>query len=94
MLTEYEVRRRMDTIRESRVAPLRKVRLLLKLGRKLNAQAESLTQAKAQTARTTDRTSSAGLSRMAVRTQLLHDDVREAAVQALQPERGSKLRPS
>jgi hypothetical protein len=82
----------METIRESRVAPLRKARLLLKLGKKLDAQAQSLTQAKAQTARTSDRTASAGLSRMAVRSQLLHEDVREAAVMALKPDPAFKLK--
>jgi hypothetical protein len=87
MLTEHEVRRRMEIIRTSRVAPLRKARLLLRLGRKLNAQANSLTTAKAQIARTPDRTASAALMRMATRTQLLHEDVREAALEALRPEK-------
>lgn len=86
MLTEFEVRRRMETIQTSRAAPMRKARLLLKLGRSLNHQAQSLSRAKAQLAQTTDRQASAALARMTSRTQLLHDDVREAALQVLHPD--------
>jgi len=83
MLTEYEVRRRMDLIRSSRVAPLRKARLLLTLGRSLHKQAETISRAKDQAKRSKDRKGTAVLSRMATRAETLHGDVREAAHQAL-----------
>jgi hypothetical protein len=83
MLTEYEVRRRMDLIRSSRVAPLRKARLLLRLGRSLDHQAQALNKAKAQATRSADRNGSAVLDRMSRRAQLLHEDVREAAIEML-----------
>jgi hypothetical protein len=93
MLTEYEVRRRMDLIRTSRAAPLRKARMLLKLGRSLNHQAQAISQAKAQTARSEDRKGMALLGRMASRAELLEDDVREAAIEILARDR-LDLKPS
>jgi hypothetical protein len=86
MLTEYEVRRRMELIRTSRAAPLRKVRLLLRIGRSLNHQAETISTAKAQAVRSEDRKAMATLARIAQRTEFLHEDVRQAAIEELRPD--------
>jgi hypothetical protein len=86
MLTEFEVRRRMEMIRASRVAPIRKVRMLLKLGKSLDQQTQSLSQAKAQISRTADKRATAALNRMTSRMRLLHDDVRDAAFEVLHPD--------
>jgi hypothetical protein len=87
MLTEFEVRQRVAAIRASRLAPLRKARLLLKIGKSLSEQAARLTRARAQISLTADRKSQAGMTRMATSTQTLEDDVREAAYEALQNEK-------
>lgn len=83
MLTEFEVRRRMEIIRASRLSPLRKARLLLRLGRCLNHQERSLTHAKAQIAQTSDLKANAGLRRMASTTAQMREDLRDAAWSAL-----------
>lgn len=83
MLTEFEVRRRMECIQTSRLAPLRKARLLLKLGKALNPQVKSLTTAHEQAATTSNFPAKAGLKRLAGNTARLHADVRDAAWYAL-----------
>lgn len=93
MLTEYEVRRRMESIRTSRAAPLRKARMLLRIGRSLRRQAQSISSAKAQVSRGSDRNAKITLARIAQRTEFLHEDVRQAAQEALRPDSLS-LRPS
>ena len=90
MLTEFEVRRRIEMIRASRLAPLRKARMLLSIGKSLSAQVKSLRRAKEQIARTADRKAEAGLNRMAKNTQQLHEDVLDAAFEALHPDRHPK----
>jgi len=87
MLTEFEVRRRIETIRTSRLAPLRKARLLLRIGKSLTAQVQSLRRAKEQISRTADKKAEAGLTRMTKNTEQLNEDVRDAAFDALHPER-------
>jgi hypothetical protein len=87
MLTEYEVRRRVEFIRASRLAPFRKARMLLTIGKSLSAQVKSLRRAKEQIARTADRKAEAGLNRMTSNAQQLREDVREAAFEALHPDR-------
>jgi hypothetical protein len=76
----------MDSIRSSRVAPLRKARLLLRIGRALQGQVATLMLARAQTSRSKDRNGSDLLLRMARRSEQLHEDVREAAIDALAKE--------
>ena len=83
MLTEFEVRRRIALIRASRVAPLRKARLLLRMSRSLNKQANSLSDAKERSTKIHDANSTASLARIALRLRMLDDDVREAAFEAL-----------
>ncbi len=85
MLTEFEVRRRMEIIRESPMTPTRKARLLIMLGRSLKIQARTFSHAKAQIAHSADRNSSAGLTRMASSAERLQRDVREEAMEALHP---------
>lgn len=75
MMTEYEVRSRVSEIRNAEISPLQKARQLLKIGRCLNAQAESLRQ----TGRTTDRNLTARMSRMASQAHHLRQDVRDEA---------------
>ena len=86
MFTEFEVRRRMDLIRASRVGPFRKARMLLRLGKSLSAQMKSLRQEKEQVAQTADQKTIAGLTRMATNTQQLREYVRDAAFEALHPD--------
>ena len=93
MLTEFEVRRRMEMIRSSRVAPMRKARMLLRLGKSLDHQTQSLSQAKAQISRSADKRASAALTRMTTRMQVLHEDVRDAAFDVLHPD-DALLRPN
>jgi hypothetical protein len=83
MLTEFEVRRRMESIQASPMPPLRKARMLLRLGRLLSPQVSSLIHAKAQIAQTDDRKSSACLTRMATSATVLREDLRDAAFSAL-----------
>lgn len=75
MLTEFEVRCRVTAIRNAEISPLQKARLLLRIGRSLHAQAESLRR----TGRTTDRNLTAGMSRMASQAHHLRKDVRDEA---------------
>jgi hypothetical protein len=75
MMTEHEVRSRLNEIRNAEITPQQKVRRLLKIGRCLSAQAESLRQ----TGRTTDRNLTAGMSRMASQAYHLSRDVRDEA---------------
>jgi len=86
MLTEFEVRRRIASIRASKIAPMRKARLLLRLGKLLTEQEKKLHHAKEQVAHTPDRKAEAGLTRMETHTQQLHEDVLDAAFEALHPE--------
>ncbi len=86
MLTEFEVRQRIESIRTSRIAPLRKARLLLRIGRSLSAQEKALHRAKEQIARTPDRKAEAGMIRMESHTHQLHEDILDAAFEALHTE--------
>jgi len=73
----------METIQTSRLAPLRKARLLLRLGRALNPQVKSLTTAQQQVANTTNFPARAALKRLAGNNTRLRNDLREAAWYAL-----------
>ena len=85
MFTEFEVRRKIELIRASRLAPLRKARLLLRIGKSLTAQETSLRRAKEQIAQTPDRKAEAGLTRMETTVHQMHEDVRDAAFDILHP---------
>lgn len=86
MLTEFEVRQRIESIRTTRMAPLRKARLLLRIGRQLSAQEKELHRAKEQISRTPDRKAAAGMVRMETHTHQLHEDILDAAFEALHSE--------
>ena len=85
MLTEYEVRRHMELIQASRVAPLRKARMLLRIGKSLTTQMNALHQANELIAQTADRKAAAGLNRMEHNIHQLNEDLRDAAFDALHP---------
>ena len=91
MLTEFEVRRRMEIIRASRMAPGRKARMLLRLGRALKFQMRSFSKARARIAQTADRNAAAGLARMAMNAEMLHDVVRTEAITVLRRGKGPTL---
>ena len=84
MLTEFEVRCQMDAIQTSKMSPHVKARKLLRLSRSLERQSRVLNSAKHQIAKTPDRNSASGLTRMIMRTQQLLYEVRDAAYEALQ----------
>lgn len=83
MLTEYEVRQRIELIRTSRAAPLRKARLLLRISRSLGKQAKSLSDAEHRASKIHDPNSTASLARIALRLRMLNQDVRDAATEEL-----------
>jgi hypothetical protein len=86
MMTEFEVRRRVAAIRDAELSPLRKARLLLRIGRSLNTQAETLRLTTRHVALTPDRNATAGLARMANRAQNLRLDVRDEAISIMRGE--------
>jgi len=91
MLTEFEVRRRVDAIHASRMTPLRKAKMLLRLSKCLDRQVSSLLNASAQISQTPDRNAAAGLTRMTTTTQQLLADVRDAAYDAITVESGNRM---
>ena len=87
MLTEFEVRRRLEDIEGSDNPPMRKVRMMLTLGRSLRAQARSIVHARDASAEALDRNTATRLDRLSCSRLMLYDDVRSAARKALEPER-------
>jgi hypothetical protein len=83
MLTEYEVRRRMVDVQNSTEPPLRKVRLLLRMGRVLRRRALDLKAELHWASRSRDRNGIAGLRRLESQTRVLHEDVRREALKSL-----------
>lgn len=87
LLTEFEVRSRLDEIIRSDQPPMRKVRMILELGRSLRAQARSIVHARDASAEGHDRDAAARLDRLSCSHLMLYDDVRSAARKALVPKR-------
>ena len=83
MLTEYEVRQRMVDVQNSTEPPLRKVRLLLRLGRAVRRRSLELKAELSWMARSRDRNGLAGLRRLERQTQRLHEDLRREALKSL-----------
>ena len=83
MLTEYEVRQRMVDVQNSTEPPLRKVRLLLRLGRAVRRRALELKAELRWVSRSRDRNGMAGLRRLERQTQRLHEDLRREALKSL-----------
>jgi hypothetical protein len=90
-MTEFEIRRKMEAIRLSEATPIAKARELLRLRRMLSQQICELEKAKAQVARTGDRSTRAMLTRMATNAEFLEDDVRETARNTLSGRRFSGI---
>jgi hypothetical protein len=83
MLTEYEVRQRMVDVQNSTEPPLRKVRLLLRLGRAVRRRALELKAELRWVAKSRDRNGLAGMRRLERQTQRLHEDLRREALKSL-----------
>ena len=75
----------MQSIEESPVSIIQKVRLMMRLKHRLKVTGRYLSDTAAQTANTDDRTASAALRRMRHNTEMLEEDVREAASRILRP---------
>ncbi len=83
MITEFEVRQTVASIETSSEPPIRKVRLLMRLKRRLKLAGRQLSEAASQAKHSDDRTAAASLHRMHCVAGMLEDDVREAAVRTL-----------
>lgn len=83
MLTEYQVKQRIEAIRTSQSAPLRKTRMFLRLGKALKTQAQTLSQESSRIAPSTDPASSAVVKRMWIRSERMLEDVRSLARRSL-----------
>lgn len=79
MLTEREVRDRVQAICAQEILPMRKVRLLLRLARTLKAQARALLHARALSAQALDMNTAAHMDRLARGLRSLYEDVRWTA---------------
>ncbi len=79
MLTENEVRRRVDEVEASDTTPMRKVRGLLRLIGALRLQARALLHARAVSAQASDRNTLAHFDRMIRAVISLYEDVRQSA---------------
>lgn len=83
MLTENEVRRRVAILFELDLAPMRKVRALLKVARSLKLQARALHHARALSAQAQDRNTAAHLDRIVRALRGLYEEVRLVAHRVL-----------
>lgn len=83
MQTEFQVRKRIELIRQLQIAPLRKARLLLEIGRSLELQAKNVANSNDHLVKSQDPKASASLSRVSLQMKSLHDEVRDAAHEAL-----------
>lgn len=91
MLTEFEVRRELETIQMSDAPPGDKARRLLRLDRSLRTQAQALVDAQARTRRSSNRSASLQLERMVTSARLMRDEVRETALGFLHSNPGYML---
>lgn len=83
MLTEFEVRRRMADIAQSSEAPLKKVRRLLLLERRVRSQAAVLESSRSFATKTADPNARAHLTRLTEHARALQEDLRCEAMTAL-----------
>ena len=88
MLTEYEVRRRMEDVQNSSESPLQKVRLLLKMGRAMRRRSLELRKELRLMARSRDQNGIAGVKRLESQASRLHEDLRREALKSLASFRG------
>ena len=80
MMTEFEVRRRVADISDAQMTPARKARMLLRLGKCLNAQAADLQTATRRVATAADPNATASLARMARHAVELRREMRDEAL--------------
>lgn len=83
MLTEFEVRRELDTIQNSDAPPGAKARRLLRLGKSLRTQAQELVEAQARAERSQNVNANRQLERMVAKARALREEVRDAALNVL-----------
>jgi hypothetical protein len=91
MMTEFEVRRRVRDIRTSGEPPSRQARMLLRIGRALQAQLKAFDHALKKSRHSPDRNAQATLNRMMRTSRNLNEEVRTEADQLLKPKTGFKL---
>jgi len=91
MLTEFEVRRELETIQMSDAPPGDKARRLLRLDKSLRTQAQALVDAQARTQRSANRSASLQLERMVTRARFMRDEVRESALTFLHSNPGYRM---
>jgi hypothetical protein len=83
MLTEFEVRRELESIQKSDAPPGAKARKLLRLGRSLRSQAQFLDAAHHHTERSSDVNATRQLERMEMNARMLREEVRSTALSIL-----------
>lgn len=83
MLTEFEVRRELESIQFSDAPPSAKARKLLRLGKSLRSQAAALGEACARTKRNTNVSAPRQFERLAQHSRLLREEVRGTALSFL-----------
>lgn len=83
MLTEYEMRCRITEVQNSSETPYRKAKSLLRLSRDVRRRAAVLRAELRWLASSPDTNSTACLRRLATRTTVLDDDLRDAALESL-----------
>jgi hypothetical protein len=86
MLTENEVRRKVEEVSSSDDPPMRKVRGLLRLAESLKLQARALLHARAVSAQSQDRNTLAHFDRMLRAVYSLYEDVRSLAYRIIAVE--------
>lgn len=86
-MTEFEVLRRLETIRGSTAGPMVKVRMLVQLHRTLGKQVASLKRVRTRLRPEADPRTAAALARLASQTERLDEEIRDAAFQVLHPDR-------
>lgn len=91
MLTENEVRRRVDEVTASDTTPMRKVRGLLRLIVGLRLQARALLHARAVSAQAPDRNTVAHFDRMVRAVISLYEEVRQAAYRIFAQEEAAPV---
>lgn len=79
MVTEYEVRQQVEEISRSAMAPMQKVRAILRVARTVKRQARALIHARALSAQATDSNTALHMDRMVRSLRMLYEEVRLAA---------------
>jgi hypothetical protein len=93
MLTEFEVRRELDSIQISDAPPSAKARKLLRLGKSLRSQAAAFGDACDRTKRNSNGSAPRQFERLAQHSRLLREEVRGAALGLLRATSYSRSNP-